>query len=346
MTVIAKKVNKMENKEKMKAIITTKFGGPEVLELQEVDKPEPKSKEILVRILATTVGFGDLYARNVTYRKFAMPAPMYPMLRIMFGIRKPKKTILGAEFSGTVEAVGTDVTLFKEGDEVFGYMADKMGCYAEYRCMPEDESVAQKPANMTHAEAATVPYGGIIAMTLVRKMNIQPGLKILIIGASGSIGSAAVQIAKSLGAEVTGVCGTPRLEFVKALGADKVIDYTKEDFSKSGDVYDIVFDISNNSSFKKAKRVLNKNGRYILSSFGLRQVLTMLRTKLIGSKKLICSMAFDEDLDSVIPLIEAGKFKAIIDKRFPLEQTAEAHRYVEEGQKKGHIVITLDHLAT
>ena len=329
-----------ENK-KMKAIITTKFGPPEVLELQEVDKPTPKDNEVLVRISATTVGFGDLYARNVNYRKFAMPAPMYPLIKIMFGFRKPKKTILGAEFSGTVEAIGTDVTKFSKGDEVFGYLGDKMGCYAEYRCVPEDTSIAIKPDNMTMSEAAAVPYGGIIAFQLIKKMNIQPGQKILINGASGSIGSAAVQIAKSLGAEVTGVCGTPRLEFVRTLGADKVIDYTKEDFTKNSDTYDIVFDTNNNSSFKKVKHVLKKNGRYILASFGMRQVFTMLRTKLIGSKKLICSMALDEDLDSVKELIDAGKIKAVIDKSFPLEQAAEAHRYVEEGHKKGHVVITV-----
>ncbi|MHA2224843.1 MAG: NAD(P)-dependent alcohol dehydrogenase [Candidatus Hodarchaeales archaeon] len=330
----------------MKAIITTKFGGPEVLELQEVDKPTPKANEILVRIYATTVGFGDLVARDFTYSNFHMPGLLFPIMKIMFGIRKPKKTILGAEFSGTVEAVGTDVSLFKKGDEVFGYVGDKMGCYAEYRCIPEDISVALKPANLSHMEAATIPYGGIIASEFVSKMNIQPGQKLLIIGASGGIGSAAVQIAKSLGAEVTGVCGTPRLEFVKNLGADKVIDYTQEDFTQNGETYDIIFDILHKSSFGRCKKSLEKNGRYILSSFGMRQVLTMLRTKLIGSKKVICSMAFNEDLNSVLPLVDAGKFKAIIDKSFKLEQTAEAHQYVEEGQKKGHIVITLDHLAT
>ena len=336
----------MENKEKMKAIITTRFGGPEVLELQEVDKPVPKDNEILVRIYATTVGFGDLAARDFTYSNFHMPGLLYPPMKVVFGVRKPKKTILGAEFSGIVEDMGTEVTKFSKGDEVFGYVADKMGCYAEYRCVPEDISVVLKPDNLSHSEAAVIPYGGIIASNLVSKMNIQPGQKLLIIGASGGIGSAAVQIAKSLGAEVTGICGTPRLEFVKNLGADKVIDYTQEDFTQNGETYDIIFDVINKSSFGRVKKSLKKNGRYFLSSFGMRQVLTMLRTKLIGSKKVICSMAIGEDLNSVLPLVEEGKFKAIIDKSFPLEQAAEAHRYVEEGKKKGHIVITLDHLAT
>ena len=195
---------------------------------------------------------------------------------------------------------------------------------------------------MTHTEAASVPYGGIMAFALLKKMNIQPGQKILINGASGGIGSAAVQLAKThFGAEVTGVCGTPRLEFVKALGADKVIDYTQEDFTQNGETYDIIFDIFNKTSFRRCKNSLEKNGRYILASFGMRQVLQMLRTKLIGSKKVICSMAFHEDLDSVKELIEAGKIKAIIDKIFPFGQTAEAHRYVEEGHKKGHIVISV-----
>ena len=329
---------------KMKAIEYTEFGPPEVLQLKEVKKPTPKDNEILVRIHATTVTFGDLFARNPTYKKFAMPAPLYLYPRFAFGFRKPKRPILGAEFSGTVEAVGADVTKFSNEDEVFGYVADKVGCYAEYRCVPDGISVALKPANMTHEEAASVTYGGITALDLIRKMKIQSGQKILIVGASGSIGSAAVQITKSLGAEVTGVCGTPILEFVKTLGADKVIDYTKEDFTQSGETYDIIFDTYNKSSFGHCKKSLVKNGRYILASFSMRQVFTMLRTKLIGSKKLICSMAFNEDLEGVKELINMGKIKAVIDKRFPLEKTAEAHRYVEEGHKKGHIVITLDHL--
>jgi NADPH:quinone reductase-like Zn-dependent oxidoreductase len=334
----------MENKGKMKAIITTKFGPPEVLELREVDKPTPKDNEVLVRIHATSVGFGDLFARDVNYRKFNMPAFLYPMIKIMFGIRKPKKTILGAEFSGTVDVIGKDVTRFKKGDEVFGYVADKFGCYAEYRCVPEDASMALKPTNMTHAEAAALPYG-VVALALLRKMKIQQGQKILINGASGGIGSIAVQLAKShFGAEVTGVCGTPRLEFVKSLGADHVIDYTKEDFTQSGETYDIIFDILNKSSFGRCKNSLAKNGRYILASFGMRQIFLMLRTKLIGSKKANVIMAFEEDIDSLKELAEEGKIQAVLDKSFPLEQAAEAHRYVEEGHKKGHIVLTLDHL--
>ncbi len=329
----------------MKAVVNEEFGPPEVLKLKEVDKPIPKEKEIQIRIHATSVGFGDLAARNFTYKIFHMPAPLYPPMKFVFGLRKPKKTILGAEFSGIVEDTGRDVTLFKKGDEVFGYVGDKFGCYAEYMCMAQDGSVALKPPNMSHAEAATIPYGGIIAHELLRKMKIQPNQKILINGASGGLGSAAVQLAKHhFGAEVTGVCGTPRIEFVKSLGADKVIDYMLEDFTRSGETYDIIFDILNKSSFGRSKNSLVKNGRYILASFGMRQILTMLRTKLIGSKKLICSMALKEDIVPVKELADAGTLKAIIDKSFPLEQAAEAHKYVEDGHKKGHIVITLDHL--
>ncbi len=331
----------MENEVKMKAIVYKEFGPPEVLQLKEVPKPVPKANEVLVKIHATSVSFGDLFARNKNYRQFAMPAPFYLFVMVSFGIRKPKVNILGSEFSGTVEAIGTDVTKFSKGDEVFGYVGQKMGCYAEYISIPEDISIALKPTNLSHSEAAAVTYGGIVALTLLRKMNIQPGQKILIIGASGSIGSAAVQIAKSLGAEVTGVCGTPRLEFVKALGADKVIDYKLDDWTKSSEAFDIIFDTYNKGSFGRGKKVLKKNGRYILASFSLRQVFTMLRTKLIGSKKLICSLAVSEDLDAVKELIENGKIKAVIDKRFPLEQTAKAHRYIEEGHKKGHVVITV-----
>jgi NADPH:quinone reductase-like Zn-dependent oxidoreductase len=337
--------NKVNAKNKMKAIVNERYGPPEGLKLKEVDAPTPKDKEIQIRIHATTVGFGDIAARDFTYRIFHMPALLYPPMKFVFGIRKPKKTILGAEFSGTVEALGANVTLFKEGDDVFGYVGQKMGCYAEYMCMSEDGSVTLKPTNMTHAEAATIPYGGIIAGEILRKMNIQPGQKILIIGASGGIGSAAVQLAKHhYDAEVTGVCGTPRLEFVKSLGADKVIDYTKEDFTQSGESYDIIFDILNKSSFGRCKNSLVKNGRYILASFGMKHVFQMLWTKLIGSKKVICSMAMKEDIHPVKELAEAGTLKAVIDKSFLLEQAAEAHKYVEEGRKKGHVVITLDHL--
>jgi NADPH:quinone reductase-like Zn-dependent oxidoreductase len=340
----------------MKAIVCTKYGPPDVLQLQEVAKPTPKEDEILIRIYATSVNYGDLVARNfkeISPRKFNMPFLFWLISKIYFGLRKPKITILGSEFAGEIESAGKDVKSFRQGDQVFGYLGQSMGAYAEYLCMPEDGVLAKKPANMTFEEAAVVPMGAIMALFLLReKGNIQPGQKVLVNGASGSIGSAAVQLAKShFGAEVTGVCSTPRLELVKSLGADKVIDYTKEDFTQSGETYDLIFDILGKSSFSRCKSALSQNGRYLLASFKMRQLAQMLWTSMIGSlpgrqtgKKVICALAPGsiEDLISVKELIEEGKIKAAIDRRFPLEQAAEAHSYVEQGHKKGHVVITVE----
>jgi NADPH:quinone reductase-like Zn-dependent oxidoreductase len=340
--------SKIRKDTQMKAIVYTKYGPPDVLELKEVAKPIPKDNEILIRVYATPVNYGDITARNfkkISPRKFTMPFPLWLPTRIFFGIRKPRKKILGSEFAGKIEAVGKDVKLFKKGDQVFGYLGPSLGANAEYLCMSEDGSVAIKPANMTYEEAAAVPYGALMALSLLRKVNIQSGQKVLINGASGGIGSAAVQLAKYFGAEVSGVCSTPRLELVKSLGADKVIDYTKEDFTTSGETYDLIFDILGKSSFSRCKSSLKKNGRYLLASFKMRQLFQMLWTKIKGSKKVICALATDktEDLIFIKELVEAGKIKSVIDRRYPLEQTAEAHRYVEKGLKKGHVVITLEH---
>jgi len=328
----------------MKAIVCTKYGPPEVLQLKEIEKPAPKDNEILVRIHATAVNFGDLLARNfkeVTPQTFHMPLPFLFFAKIYFGFSKPKITILGSEFSGEIESVGKGVKKYRPGDQVFGYLGQSMGAYAEYLCMPEDGVLAIKPANMTYEEAAAVPYGAIMALNMLTKMDLQPGQKILINGASGGIGSAAVQLARHFGAEVTGVCGTPRLEFVKSLGADQVIDYTKEDFTRSGETYDLIFDILGKSSFSHCQRSLKPNGRYLLASFKMKQLLQMLWTSMTGSKRVICALAPGslEDLNSVKALIEAGKIKSVIYRRYPVEQAAEAHRYVETGQKKGNVVI-------
>jgi NADPH:quinone reductase-like Zn-dependent oxidoreductase len=330
----------------MKAIMYTEYGAPEVLHLQDIAKPTPRDNELLVRVYAVSIGIGDIWARNfkaITPGKFSMPGLFWLPARMYFGFSKPKVNILGAEFSGQVEVVGRNVKLFKPGDAVFGYRGQSMGANAEYLCVSENSLVAPKPANMTHDEAAVTPYGALTALNLLRSVNIQAGQKVLINGASGGIGSAALQLAKYYGAEVTGVCSTPGMEFVKSLGADHVIDYTQEDFTKNNQTYDLIFDIMNKSSFAQCKDSLNENGRYLLASFKLKQLLQMLWTSMFGTKKVICALSGEkiEDLLFIRELVEKGRIKSIIDKRFPLEQTADAHRYVESGDKKGKVVITI-----
>lgn len=330
----------------MKAIVYEKYGPPEVLQLKEVEKPVPQDNEILIKVHATTVNYGDLVARNfkgISPGQFNMPFLFWFPARVYFGIRNPKINILGSEFAGVVKAVGQDVKRFKPGDQVFGYLGQRMGAYAEYLCMPEDGLVALKPANMTFEEATTVPYGGIMALSIFRKVHIQNGHKVLVNGASGGIGSLAVQLACYFGAEVTGVCGTPRLEYVRSLGASQVIDYTKQDFTKNGETYDVILDVLGKSSFSRCKGSLTPNGRYLLASFKMGDLFQMLRTSIAGSQKVICAFAAEktEDLVFLRGLVEAGKIKSLIDRCYPLEQAAEAHRYVEKGHKKGNVVITL-----
>jgi NADPH:quinone reductase-like Zn-dependent oxidoreductase len=345
-------VKKMNDysKEKMKAIIYEEYGPPEVLKLAEVDKPVPKNNEVLIRIYATTVDYGVLVGRNfknIPPSKFEMPLLFWFIAKIAFGIRKPKNKILGSQFSGVIEAVGEDVSpeMWKVGDKVFGYTSSSMKAYAEYIAFAEDKILSHKPSNMTFEEAAVVPYGGIMALALIRdKVNLKSGQKILINGASGGIGSAIVQLAKSqFDVSVTGVCGTPRLDYVKSLGADHVIDYTKDDFTESGETYDYIFGGLGRTSYSKLKNSLNPNGRYVLTSFKMRQIGQMLWSKLFGNKKVNCVLLPEKgkDLRALKELIEEGKLKAIIDKSFTLEQMAEAHRYVEEGHHKGQVVITV-----
>jgi len=331
----------------MKAIVYKEYGSPDVLHLEEIAKPAPRDNEVLIRNHATTVNFGDLMARNfqaISPRQFNMFFLFWLMGKISFGLNRPKTNILGSEFAGQVEAVGSAVTRFKPGDPVFGYLGMRMGAYAEYFCVPENGVVSNKPENMTYEEAAVVPYGATMALNLLRKANIQPGQKVLINGASGGIGSSAVQIAKHFGAEVTGVCGAPRLAFVKSLGADHVIDYTVEDFTKNGITYDLIFDILGKCAFARCKYSLKPNGILLYASFKMKQLVQMLWTSRSGSgKRVICAIAPGslEDLNSVKELVEAGKIQAIIDRCYPMEQAAEAHRYVEEGHKKGNVVITM-----
>jgi len=329
----------------MKAIVYTKYGPPEVLQLKEVAKPTPKDNEVLIRVCAATVAAEDPMMRGFTF------SPLFWLpLRIAFGLIRPRKTILGSELAGEIESVGKDVKLFRKGDQVFGVDISGLGAYAEYKCLPEEGVLSIKPANVTYEEAAPV-CGALAAWNILRdKANIQSGQKVLINGASGSIGTAAVQIARYFEAEVTGVCSTTNFELVKSLGADKVIDYTKEDFTKTGQTYDIIFDAVSKSSFSRCKGSLTQKGVYFSAVPELPILLQMLWTSKIGSKKAKFSATGLRPvperlilLKELIEPIEAGKIKSVIDRRYPLEQIAEAHRYVEKGHKKGNVVITVEH---
>ena len=331
----------------MKAITYTEYGSPDVLKLHEVKKPEPKDNEILIRIRATRVNYGDMLARrfgSLTSKEFNMPNFLLPLVRLEFGIRKPKKYILGSEFSGVVEAVGREVKRFKAGDAVFGYRGSSFGTYAEYLCMSESGMVTHKPSNISFEEATLIPYGALTALSHLKKVNIQPGQKVLVNGASGGIGSAGVQLAKYFGAEVTGVCGTRKLAFVQALGADKVIDYTKENFMQNGETYDLIYDILGKSLFEKCQSSLTPKGTLLYASFKTKQLIQMMQTSMLTGRKAICVMSSEtlDNLNIITELVAAGKFKTIIDKRFPLEETAEAHRYYESGENMGNIVIIVD----
>jgi len=308
-------------------------------------KPVPKDNEVLVRVHATTVTKYDCWVRSST-----APTGFGLLMRIASGIRKPKQPILGTELAGKIEAVGKNVTLFRKGDQVFAYRGMSLGTYVEYICLPEDGVLALKPSNMTYEQAAAVQQGALTALFFLRKGNIRSGQKVLLFGASGGVGNYAVQLAKYFGADVTGVCGPTKLEFVKSLDADKVIDYTKEDFTKSGETYDIIFDTVNKSPFSGSIRSLKKEGFYLFTTFGLPRLFRILWFKLTRGKKQLRIPVSDgllkettEDLIFLRELIEEGKLKAVIDRRYPLEKAAEAHRYVETGQKKGQVVITVEH---
>lgn len=329
----------------MNAILYSEYGGPEVLRLKEVDRPQPKSNEVLIRMHCVSVNFGDLIARkfrNITPGEFNMLFLFWILARLAFGWSKPKIKILGNSFSGEVVSTEKDVKKFKKGDPVFGYTGEKMGAYAEYLCMPENGILTAKPSTMTFEEAAAVPYGALMALVLLRKASLQPGQRVLILGASGGIGSAAVQLAsRYFGAEVTAVCSAEGIEYVKALGAGKSIDYRKEDFTKSGERYDLIFDVLGKGTFSKVKESLRQHGIYFSVSFKMKKLLQMLWTSLIGKRKVKCALASPtpEDLIFIKGLVEEGKMKSIIDRCFPLEKTSDAHRYIESGSNKGHVVI-------
>ena len=325
----------------MKAIVWTKYGPPDGLQLREIEKPNPKDNEVLIRIVATTVTAGDCEIRSLN-----IPSLFRLPMRIYMGFRKPRDIILGQELAGEVDSVGKDVKLFKKGDQVFATTGFSFGAYAEYKCLPEEPKMgvlANKPVNMTYEEAAAVPTGGLEALYFLRKANIQSGQKVLIIGAGGSIGTFAVQLARHFGAEVTGVDSTEKLDMLRSIGAAHVIDYTREDFTKNGETYDVIFDIMGKSSFSGSIKSLKQSGRYLIGNPGLTQIIRGRWISMRSSKKVIIGAAIQkiEDLIFLKELIEVGKIKSVIDRRYPLEQTAEAHRYVDTGQKKGNVVITI-----
>ena len=324
----------------MKAAVCTRYGPPEVLQLKELEKPTPKDNEVLVRVHAATVTAGDCELRSLK-----LPLSWQLVARIGFGFRGPRKKILGQELAGEIESVGKAVRLFKKGDQIFAFTGLRLGAWAEYNCLPENGWMAIKPANMTYEEAAAVPAGGLHALHCLRKGNIESGQDVLIYGAGGTVGTVAVQLAKSFGAEVTGVDSARKLDMLRSIGADKVIDYSKEDFTKSGETYDVIFDVVGKSSFSGCMRSLKKKGFYLLGNPGLSQLVRGLLTSMRSSKKVIGGMASyrTEDLIFLKELIEAGKIRSAIDRRYPLERIAEAHRYVDTGQKEGNVVITVGH---
>ena len=326
----------------MKAVVHTAYGPPDELQLKEIEKPIPTDNEVLIKIHATTVTTTDCNVRNFTFLPKLLRLPM----RMQFGFQKPKSKILGIDLAGEVEAVGKDVKRFNVGDQVFGTPEPAFGAHAEYVCISEDGVLAKKPVNMTYEEAASVTLAGHTALYFIRDLGkIQAGQNVLINGASGAVGTFAVQLAKYYGAEVTGVCSTTNLEMVKSLGANQVIDYTREDFTKNDQTYDVIFDAVHKSSFMRCKNSLKETGIYLVTMPSLTFLLQTLWTSMVGNKKIKNGSrhATVEDLFFFKELIEAGKLKTVIDRSYPLEEIADAFRYVEKGHKKGNVVITVGH---
>lgn len=323
----------------MKAIIYTQYGPPEVLHLAEVKRPVPRGDEVLIRVHASTVSAPDHRCRSFTVpRSFWIPA------RLALGVLRPRRSILGAELSGEVEETGKDVTRFKKGDQIFAATLMRFGGYAEYACLPETGVITMKPTNMTYEEAAAVPIGARAALHFLKMANIKNGQRVLVYGASGSVGTFAVQLAKYYGAEVTGVCSGPNLELVKSLGADAAVDYTKENFAAAGGVYDVVFVAVDKGYFTDCMRALKGNGIYLNATTPVR-TLQMRWAALTSGKTIVTGQHPKQDATDLIflkGLIEDGKLRSAIDRRYPLDQIVKAHRYVDLGHKKGNVVITIE----
>lgn len=324
----------------MKAVVYERYGPPEVLRLQEVDKPTPKDDEVLIKIHATTVTAGDWRVRS----RIA-PAGFGLMMRLVLGISRPRQPVLGSELAGEIESVGKDVSQFKVGDQVFAFSGFGMGCHAEYKCMPEDGAVALKPTNLTYEEAAALSFGGTTALDFLRRAKLQRGEKILVNGASGAVGTAAVQLARHFGADVTGVCSTANVELVRSLGANHVIDYSREDFTQNGETYDVIIDVVGTAPFSRSNASLKQRGRLLQVLGSLLELLRAPWVSMTSGKKVIAGPAAEraEDLRFLAKLAEAEQFKPVIDRRYPFEQIVEAHRYVDTGRKKGNVVIALEH---
>jgi NADPH:quinone reductase-like Zn-dependent oxidoreductase len=323
----------------MKAIVYTQYGPPEVLRLAEVEKPVPRDDEVLIRVHASTVTAADFRCRS-----FTVPLSFWIPARLFLGIVRPKRPILGAELSGEIVETGKDVTRFKTGDQIFSATIGRFGGYAEYTCLPETGVIAPKPANMTYEEAAAVPIGARAALHFLKKANIKSGQKVLVYGASGSVGTFAVQLAKYYGAEVTAVCSGSNLELVRSLGADKAIDYTTEDFTAQGEIYDVVFVAVDKVSFTDCMKALKPKGIYLNATTPVRTP-RMRWTALTSDKTIVTGEHPSEEADDLVflkGLIEKEVLRSAIDRRYPLEQIVEAHRYVDQGHKKGNVVITIE----
>lgn len=322
----------------MRAVICHEYGSPDALGIEERPKPAPKGNEVLIRVHATTVSSADWRIRSLN-----VPRGFRLLMRLAFGWRRPRQPVLGTELAGVVETVGQDVTKYRPGDAVFAFTGAKMGCHAEFRCLPEDGLLARKPANLSFEEAAALCFGGTTVLDFLRRAELQKGETLLVNGASGCVGTAAVQIARHLGATVTGICSNANAELVRSLGADRVIDYTKQNITSSHDTYDVIMDTVGNLSYSDCAHMLRDNGRLLLLVAGLPQLLgdSMRRKK--GGRRVIAGPAAEraEDVQLLGELAEAGAYRPVVDRRYPFEEIVEAHRYVDSGRKRGNVVVTV-----